>query len=70
VSPIINVEAFKCNKCGWVWISRPYLEDADRRSIPIACSKCKSAYWDRDPTTTIKPKPKKNKKNNNKEENK
>lgn len=48
--PIIKVDAFKCNKCNYVWLSRQYLED--KKTIPIACSRCKSSYWNRDPTTT------------------
>jgi NAD-dependent SIR2 family protein deacetylase len=61
MSPIINVKGFKCNKCGWVWISRQYIED-DYSTIPIACAKCKSSYWNRDPTTTTTSKKKKMKK--------
>ena len=45
MTPILNVKAFKCNACGWVWISRQYLKDG--KTKPIACAKCKSAYWNR-----------------------
>lgn len=37
---IIKVEALECNKCGYIWISRS-------KELPVACSKCKSAYWNR-----------------------
>ena len=46
--PIIQINAFQCNKCGHIWISRAYLKD--KKSLPIACAKCKSAYWDRGST--------------------
>ena len=48
MSPTINVKAFKCNACGHVWISRQYLKDG--KTKPIACAKCKSAYWNREKT--------------------
>ena len=62
MTPIINVKAFKCNACGWLWISRKYLEDG--KTKPIACAKCKSAYWDREqqPQTKRKKRTSKNKK--------
>lgn len=43
--PIIQVPAFLCVKCGYIWLSKQYLED--KKTIPLACAKCKSAYWDR-----------------------
>lgn len=48
MSPIINVKAFQCNRCGYIWLSRQYLED--KKTIPIACAKCKSPYYNREPT--------------------
>jgi DNA-directed RNA polymerase subunit RPC12/RpoP len=50
MTPLINVKAFKCAKCGWIWLSRQYMED--QKSLPIACAKCKSPYWNREPSTT------------------
>jgi hypothetical protein len=46
MTPIQNVKAFKCNKCGHIWLSKKYLEDGKTR--PVACAKCKSPYWDRE----------------------
>ena len=40
---IIKVEAFKCEKCGHIWISKKF----DKDNLPIACAKCKNAYWNR-----------------------
>ena len=68
MTPIINVEAFKCNKCGHVWLSRGYAEkmhNEEKMFFPIACAKCKSAYWDREqqqPQTKRKKRTSKNKK--------
>lgn len=75
--PIIkDVDIFKCTRCNYVWLSRQYLED--KKTKPIACARCKSVYWDREPTpitvitkrtaTKTKPQKKKNKKKNEKEE--
>jgi transcription elongation factor Elf1 len=50
MTPLINVKAFKCLKCGHVWLSKKFMEDG--KTKPIACAKCKSAYWDREITTT------------------
>lgn len=47
MTPNINVKAFKCAKCGHIWLSKQFLKDGKTR--PIACAKCKSAYWDRSP---------------------
>ena len=58
MSPVINVKAFKCNKCGWIWLSHQFLRDGTK---PIACAKCKSAYYDR-PIDNNKKESKKNKK--------
>lgn len=40
---IIQIDAFKCNKCGYVWTSNKFHLD----KLPISCAKCKSAYWNR-----------------------
>lgn len=37
----VQVEACKCNQCGYVWLPR------EGNPNPIACSKCKSPFWDR-----------------------
>jgi hypothetical protein len=40
---IIKVDAFKCEKCGHIWISRMYTKD----DPPVTCAKCKNPYWNR-----------------------
>lgn len=40
---LIKTEAFKCNKCGHVWISTIYTH----KNPPVACAKCKTPYWNR-----------------------
>lgn len=45
MTPTVNIKAFKCNKCGHIWLSKQFLKDG--KTIPIACAKCKSAYWNR-----------------------
>jgi hypothetical protein len=45
---IIKVDAFKCERCGHVWISRYYTRD----NPPVACAKCKNPYWNRRSTKT------------------
>jgi len=40
---IIKTDAFKCERCGHVWISEKYTPE----NLPIACAKCKSPYWNR-----------------------
>ena len=40
---LINIEAFECNRCGYKWISHKYTH----QDPPVACAKCKSAYWNR-----------------------
>jgi predicted Zn-ribbon and HTH transcriptional regulator len=47
MSPIVKIDAFKCSKCGYIWTSNRFTA----KNPPIACSKCKSAYWNREPTT-------------------
>lgn len=34
------IRIFKCKRCGGEW--------ASRQEHPIACSVCKSTYWDKD----------------------
>lgn len=48
---IIRVDAFKCEKCGHVWISQKF----DKDNLPIACAKCKNPYWNR-PKESVKKK--------------
>ena len=38
--PKISVDAWKCLRCGYIWLPRG-------KDKPIACAKCKSAYWDK-----------------------
>jgi len=33
----VSVNGCKCERCGHIWYSR--------KAAPIACAKCKSAYW-------------------------
>jgi predicted Zn-ribbon and HTH transcriptional regulator len=40
---IIKVDAFRCEKCGHIWISKIF----SKNNPPVACAKCKSAYWNR-----------------------
>ena len=72
--PIIkDVDIFKCTRCNYVWLSRQYLED--KKTKPIACARCKSVYWDREPTSitivvTKQTKPQQKKKNKKEEKEK
>jgi len=34
----IEVEGYKCERCGHEWIPR-------KNNYPIVCPKCKSPYW-------------------------
>ena len=34
----ISIEAYKCERCGHVWVKRGRVE-------PKVCPKCKSPYW-------------------------
>jgi predicted Zn-ribbon and HTH transcriptional regulator len=45
--PLIKMEGFQCNRCGYKWTSQIYTH----KNPPIACSKCKSAYWNRERNT-------------------
>lgn len=44
----INVNAYKCLRCGHEWIPRVELEQlkSELKEKPRICPKCKSAYWD------------------------
>ena len=35
----VSVNACKCERCGHIWYSRK------TTTAPIACAKCRSAYW-------------------------
>lgn len=39
---IITVKAFKCDRCGYIWLNKERTEKP-----PMACSHCKSFYWNR-----------------------
>lgn len=47
----INVNAFKCLRCGHKWIPRVSLEELEGKlkveSKPRICPSCKTPYWDR-----------------------
>ncbi len=35
-----DMKAYKCKRCGHVWVARIYTEEE-----PRVCPKCKNAYW-------------------------
>lgn len=37
----VTVKACKCERCGHVWLPRKTMT----KTKPVACAKCKSAYW-------------------------
>jgi hypothetical protein len=39
----VKVDAFKCERCGHVWISEKFSKD----NPPVTCAKCKTPYWNR-----------------------
>jgi DNA-directed RNA polymerase subunit RPC12/RpoP len=39
-----KVEAYKCERCGHIWLPREATIKQNRK--PVVCGKCKSAYWD------------------------
>jgi hypothetical protein len=44
----IKLNECTCERCGAVWIPRPVLQGSEWITlIPIACSMCKSSYWNR-----------------------
>jgi len=40
---IIQIQGFKCEVCGHIWISR----NKQSKQSPIACAKCKSPNWNK-----------------------
>jgi hypothetical protein len=43
----IEVQAFKCDRCGHVWLPKELLnklEELDKH-FPKVCPSCKSPYW-------------------------
>jgi hypothetical protein len=44
---IINIKAFKCERCGHIWLPRDVLEKINKLDeyLPKVCPKCKSPYW-------------------------
>jgi len=44
----IKVDAFKCDRCGHVWLPKELSEKLDEldKHLPKVCPRCKSAYWD------------------------
>lgn len=41
---IIKIDAFKCDRCNWIWISHIYNAKDD---LPLNCSRCKTSHWNR-----------------------
>lgn len=43
----IEVNGFKCLRCGHRWIPRVELEQLEKgiKKLPMICPSCKSAYW-------------------------
>jgi DNA-directed RNA polymerase subunit RPC12/RpoP len=44
---IIQVRAFKCERCGQIWTSRNTKDKPEdpEKYQPKVCPKCKSPYW-------------------------
>ena len=44
---IIKVSAFKCERCGHIWLPRNATDKLNNLEAekPKVCPKCKSAYW-------------------------
>jgi DNA-directed RNA polymerase subunit RPC12/RpoP len=40
----IRVDAYKCERCGHIWLPSEITKQQNRK--PVVCAKCKSAYWD------------------------
>ena len=40
---IIQIQGFKCEVCGHIWIPR----NRQSKQSPIACAKCKSPNWNK-----------------------
>ena len=47
---IIKVDAFRCERCGHVWISRTFTKE----NPPVTCAKCKNPRWNRRPSAAEK----------------
>lgn len=43
VMPIVKVDAYKCSRCGHIWLPSERTRRENR--LPVLCAKCKSAYW-------------------------
>ena len=43
----IKIEAFKCERCGHIWLPRGIESKIDKLddAEPKVCPKCKSPYW-------------------------
>jgi DNA-directed RNA polymerase subunit RPC12/RpoP len=39
----IKTKAYRCERCGAVWIPK----SSKKTSLPVACAKCGSPYWNR-----------------------
>lgn len=39
----VKVDAYKCERCGHIWLPREPTKRGNR--LPVICAKCKSAYW-------------------------
>jgi predicted Zn-ribbon and HTH transcriptional regulator len=42
----IQVQGFKCERCGHIWAPRQALDGAEPIPVPKVCPSCKSAWWD------------------------
>jgi predicted Zn-ribbon and HTH transcriptional regulator len=42
----VQVQGFKCERCGHVWAPRQALDNGKPVRLPKVCPKCKSAWWD------------------------
>jgi len=49
--PIVEVKAYKCSRCGHVWLPRKDWEG----ELPAVCPKCKSPYWNRPKKKEVEP---------------
>jgi len=39
------VEAYQCDRCGYIWFPRKRVEDEEEPELPKTCPHCKSPYW-------------------------
>jgi len=42
----VNIEGYKCERCGHIWVPRKYTGDKNEPE-PVICPKCKSPYWNK-----------------------